>query len=101
MPHPRRVRASLWLPKLLATKGKGAPHPGRASKRLWLPEPLAPEGKGAPHPGRGHPSPWLPEPLRPGKAQNTGATESAPLWRTLKLEPNSRQGPLHIEQPGA
>ena len=60
-----------------------------------------PEGKGTPHPGRGRPSPWLPEPLRPGKTQNAGATESALLWRTRKLELHSTQGPLHIEQPGA
>ena len=59
------------------------------------------EGKGAPHPGRGRPSPWLPEPLRPGKTQNAGATESALLWRTRKLEQHATQGPLHIEQPGA
>ena len=61
----------------------------------------AAEGKGAPHPGRGRPSLWLPEPLRPGKAQNTGATESAVLWSTRKLEQHATQGPLHIEQPGA
>ena len=61
----------------------------------------AAEGKGAPHLGRGRPSLWLPEPLRPGKTQHAGATESALLWRTRKLEPHSTQGPLHIEQPGA
>ena len=58
-------------------------------------------GKGEPHPGRLRPRLWLPEPLRWGKAQNPGATESALLWRTRKLEPHSTQGPLHIEQPGA
>ena len=52
-------------------------------------------------PGRVRPSLWLPEPPRPGKAQNAGATESALLWSTRKLEPHSTQGPLHIEQPGA
>ena len=37
-------------------------------------------GEGALHPGRVHPSSsWLPELLRPGKAQNTGATESTLL----------------------
>ena len=61
----------------------------------------AAEGKGAPHRGRGRASLWLPEPLRPGKTQNAGATESALLWRTRKLEPHSTQGPLHIEQLGA
>ena len=61
----------------------------------------ASEGKGAQHPGRVRPSLWLPEPLRPGKAQNAGATESALLWGSLKLEPPSTQGPLHIEWPGA
>ena len=59
------------------------------------------EGKGAPHPGKGRPSLWLPGLLRPGKAQNAGATESALLWNTGKLELHSMQGPLHIEQPGA
>ena len=59
------------------------------------------EGKGTPHLARGRPSPWLPELLRPGKAQNAGATESALLWSTRKLELHSTQGPLHIEQPGA
>ena len=59
-------------------------------------------GEGSPHPGRGSPSSsWLPELLGPGKAQNAGATESALLWRTRKLELHSTQGPLHIEQPGA
>ena len=61
----------------------------------------AAEGKGAPRPGRGRPSPRLPGALRPGKTQHAGATESALLWRTWKLEPHSAQGPLHIEQPGA
>ena len=82
-------------------EGKGAQHPGRVRPSLWLNEPLAAEGKGAPHPGRGRPSRWLPEPIRLGKAQNTGATESALLWSTRKMEPHSTQGPLHIEQPGA
>ena len=68
---------------------------------LWLPGPLAEEGKGALHPGRGRPSLWLPWLLRPGTAQNAGATKSALLWRTRKLEPHSTQGLLHIEQPGA
>ena len=36
-----------------------------------------------------------------GKAQNAGATESALLWSTRKLEPQAMQGTLHIEQPGA
>ena len=36
-----------------------------------------------------------------GKAQYTGATKSALLWRTRKLEPQATQGPLHIEQLGA
>ena len=84
-----------------AVEGKGAPHPGRVHPSLWLPEPLAAEGKGTQHLGRGHPSLWLPEPLSPGKAQNAGATESALLLSTQKLEPHSTQGPLHIEQPGA
>ena len=84
-----------------AMEGKGAPHPGRVCTSLWLPGPLAAEGKGAPHPGRGRPNLWLPEPLSPGKTQHKGATESALLWRTRKLEPHSMQGPLHIEQPGA
>ena len=35
------------------------------------------------------------------KTQHAGETESALLWRTRKLEPHSRQGPFHIEQPGA
>ena len=61
----------------------------------------AAEGKGAPHLGKERPSLCLPEPLRPGKAQNAGATESALLWSTRKLEPHSTQGPLHTEQPGA
>ena len=44
-------------------------------------------GEGAPHPGRVRPSSsWLPELLRPGKAQNTGPTESAPLWSTREPE---------------
>ena len=30
---------------------------------------------------------------------HAGATESTLLWRTRKLEPNSVQGPLHVEQP--
>ena len=59
-------------------------------------------GKCMPHLGRVHLlSSWLPEPLRPGKAQNTGATESAFLWGTQKLEPHTMQGMLPIEQPGA
>ena len=82
-------------------EGKGAPHPGKVCPSLWLPGPLAAEGKGAPHPGRMRPSLWLPKPLRPEKTQNTGATESALLWRTRKLELHSTQGLLHIEQPGA
>ena len=98
---PRRTRASLWLPEPLTAEGKGAPQPERGRPSLWLPGPLAAERKGALHPGRGRPSLWLPEPLRPGKTQNAGATESALLWRTRKLEPHSMQGPLHIEQPGA
>ena len=50
-------------------------------------------GEGAPHPGRVRPSSsWLPELLRPGKAQNTGPTESAPLWSTREPEPE-RRGP--------
>ena len=100
MPHPGRVRPSLWLPEPLAADVKGTLHPGRGHPSLWLPEPLAADGKGTPHPGRVRPSLWLPEPLRPGEAQNAGATESALLWRTRKLEPHSTQGPLHIEQPG-
>ena len=52
-------------------------------------------------PGRTRASLWLPEPLRPGKTQHAGATESALLWRTRKLEPHSTRGPVHIEQPGA
>ena len=82
-----------------AAEGKGAPHPGKVRPSLWLPEPLAAEGKGTPHPGRGRPGLWLPEPLRPGKTQNAGASESALLWSTRKLELPSTQGPLHTEQP--
>ena len=59
-------------------------------------------GEGAPHPGRVClSSSWLPEPLRPGKAQNAGATESALLQNTRKLEPHATQGTLHIELQGA
>ena len=101
MPHPGRGRPSLWLPGPLATEGKGAPQPGRGHTSLWLPGPLAVEGKGTPRPRRVRPSLWLLEPLRLGKTQNAGATESALLWSTRKLEPHSTQGPLHIEQPGA
>ena len=97
VPHPGRVRPSLWLPELLAAERKGAPHPGKVRPSLWLPEPLSTEGKGAPHPGRGRPSLWLPVPLRPGKTQNAGATESALLWSTRKMELHSKQRPLHIE----
>ena len=58
--------------------------------------------EGAPHLGRVClSSSWLPELLRQGKAQNAGTTEPALLWRTGKLEPQARKGPLHIEQPGA
>ena len=93
-PKPLAARAARRRGKRRAAQGRG--HPS-----LWLPGPLATEGKGAPHPGRGRPSLWLPELLRPGKAQNAGATESALLWSTRKLEPHSTQGTLHIEQPGA
>ena len=62
---------------------------------------LGPRREKARRAGERAPSLWLPEPLRPGKAQHAGATESALLWRTQKLEPHSTQGPLHIEQPGA
>ena len=59
-------------------------------------------GEGTPHWGRVRPSSsWLPELLRPGKAQNTGATESTLLWNTRKLESDAMQGTLHIEQLGA
>ena len=59
-------------------------------------------GEGTPHPGRVRPSRfWLPEMLGPGKEQNAGATESALLWRTWKLESQAMQGMLHIEQLGA
>ena len=87
--------------RALGLRREKAAAPGERVPSLWLPEPLAAEGKSAPHPGRGRPSLWLPEPLRPGKTQITGATESALLWRTRKLEPHSTQGPLHVEQPGA
>ena len=36
-----------------AAEGKGAPHLGRVRASLWLPELLATEGKGAPHPEEG------------------------------------------------
>ena len=85
----------------VAAEGKGVPHPGRVRPSLWLPELLAAERKGAPHPRSVCPSLWLLEPLRPGKAQNAGATESALLWSTRKLEPHSTQGLHHIEHPGA
>ena len=100
-PHLGRGRPSLRLPEPLPEEGKGTPHPGRVRPSLWLPEPLPAEGKGPPQLGTGLPSLWLPEPLRLGKAQNGGATESALLWRTQKLEPHSTQGLLHIERPGA
>ena len=60
-----------------------------------------PAGKRRAAPGRVRASLWLPELLRPGKTQHAGATESALLWRTRKLEPHSTQGLLHVEQPGA
>ena len=60
------------------------------------------EGRRRTHSGRVRPSSsWLPELLWPGKAQNTGATESVLLWSTQKLELHAKQGMLHIEQPGA
>ena len=46
-------------------------------------------------------SSWLPELLGLGKAQNSGATESALLWNTRKLELHAKQGMLHVEQLGA
>ena len=84
---------------------------GRGGKRRAVPverphKPLAAQaarrgGKRRARPGRARPSLRLPEPLRPGKTQHAGATESALLWRTRKRELHSKQGPLHIEQPGA
>ena len=45
------------------------------------------EGIGAGHPGGVRSSSsWLPELLQPGKAQNSGPTESASLWSTQKPE---------------
>ena len=76
----------------------GRMHPTGAQKlRLGLQR-----GEGALHPGSVYPSgSWLPELLGPGKAQNAGATESALLWSTWKLEPHAMQGLLHIELAGA
>ena len=65
-----------------AAEGKGVPHLGKVRASLWLPGLLAAEGKGVPHPGRVRPSPWLPELLSAGKTQNAGATKAALLWRT-------------------
>ena len=58
-------------------------------------------GRGRGAPGERAPSLWLPGPLGRGKTEHAGATESALLGRTGKLDPHSTQGPLHIEQPGA
>ena len=61
------------------------PNPPRADAKKLFP--------GALRPGRGRASLWLPGPLRPGKTHHAGATESALLWSTRKLELQAMQGP--------
>ena len=100
-PCPGRGRPSLLAAWATRRGGKRRAAPGESA-----PKPLAAwatrcGGKRRAARGKGRPSLWLPGPLRPRKAQNAGATESALLWRTRKLELHSTQGPLHIEQPGA
>ena len=60
-------------------------------------------GEKAPHTWgeRGHQAPGCLICSGRGRHINAGATESALLWRTRKLEPHATQGVLHIEQPGA
>ena len=104
-PHPRwRKEAGGGERGKLSPREATPSHP--ANRPRFLSEDfLRPDRRRALGPRTAHvqraPTPWLPEPLKPGKTQNTGATESALLWRTRKLELHATQGLLHIEQPGA